>query len=156
MKTKFLIFFFLLIFIIVEVIYSRAFRVDQLPNGKVFRCLNCHQSIAGDGPLNPFGEEVSAKFLNQNGDVVWGPELAKLDSDGDGFTNGQELQDPEGKWKIGDKDPGNPDLVSLPGDPGSKPPLKSSSRYNNYFENPFIKEQICAITSSVKLLAEGK
>ena len=102
-------------------IYSRAFRVNQLPNGTTYRCLNCHMSIAGDGPLNPFGQDVSAKFLNSKGDVVWGPELANLDSDGDGYTNGQELQDPEGKWEIGDSDPGKPNLVTLPGDSTSKP-----------------------------------
>jgi len=43
-----------------------------------------------------------------------GPALAALDSDNDGKTNGEELQDPNGEWKTGDAN-----LVSKPGDPSS-------------------------------------
>ncbi len=40
--------------------------------------------------------------------VQWGPALAALDSDGDGFTNGEELQDPNGTWEVGSAAPGAP------------------------------------------------
>jgi hypothetical protein len=74
---------------------------------------------------NPFGLEVQNGFLtvvSVNGNVIWGPELAALDSDGDGATNGEELLDPEGTWTIGDPNPGDSDLVTLPGNPDSVPP----------------------------------
>lgn len=99
---------------------ARAFRVGQLPNGSKLGCISCHNSQNGGDSRNPFGKEVGTKFLI-NGNVEWGPELAKLDSDGDGFTNGEELQDPNGEWRIGNPPPGNPDLVKNPGDPNSKP-----------------------------------
>ena len=67
---------------------------------------------------NPFGLEVEANFLTTAGfagDVVWGPELAALDSDGDGATNGMELGDPDGTWVAGDADPEGEAFA--PGDP---------------------------------------
>ena len=57
------------------------------------------------GSANPFGLTVEGDFLtaiNLSGNVIWGPELAAIDSDGDGFTNGEELGDPEGTWQPGD------------------------------------------------------
>jgi len=45
--------------------------------------------------LSPFGEDWRA-----NG-FVWTRELCELDSDGDGFTNGQELGDPCCEWSAG-------------------------------------------------------
>lgn len=68
---------------------------------------------------------IEAGFLSEagyEGDVVWGPELAALDADGDGFTNGEELQNPEGSWRLGDPKPGGPGAVTHPGDPDSHPP----------------------------------
>jgi len=44
-----------------------------------------------------------------------------LDSDGDGFTNGQELQDPDGAWKVNEANPGDPTKVTRPGDKNSVP-----------------------------------
>lgn len=46
----------------------------------------------GDFPLNPFG----ADFKAQN--FKWTRKLCELDSDGDGFTNGEELGDPCCLW----------------------------------------------------------
>ena len=53
--------------------------------------------VDGDGPtmviqLNPFGEDYRS-----NG-YAWTKELCELDSDGDGFTNGEELGDPCCVW----------------------------------------------------------
>ena len=73
---------------------------------------------------------IEAGFLSEvgyEGDVVWGPELAALDADGDGFTNGEELQDPEGAWRLGNPKPGDPDAVTHPGDPDSHPPARATA-----------------------------
>jgi len=112
--------------------FSSTYKLKQIPNGEQFACQNCHLTTTGRY-LNSFGRDINDKFLN-NGNVIWGPELAALDSDGDGSTNGEELQDPEGKWKTGDKDPGNSELVSHPGDSSNKPSKISNIDIYN-FEN---------------------
>ena len=90
---------------------------------------NCHMSAFGGDARNPFGLTVKNGFLvNESGqfNVVWGPELAAIDSDGDGFTNGEELGDPEGVWRPGDAAPGDPAAVTLAGDPDSHPPERTA------------------------------
>ena len=98
---------------------ARGKRVGQMPNGGIDGCNTCHTSGAGT-PRNAFGLEIENGFLDDNGDVIWGAELAALDSDGDGASNGLELGDPEGTWVAGDADPEN---AFHPGDPDSTPPL---------------------------------
>lgn len=95
---------------------ARSFRVSQIPNGSQASCIACHASGSG-GPRNQFGVQVETSFLTvagPSGAVVWGPALAALDADGDGYTNGQELGDPTGAWR-----PGNPNptllTATLPG-----------------------------------------
>lgn len=103
---------------------ARPHRPGQIPNGSVNGCANCHNSPFGGDARNLFGRMVEADFLterNFNGNVLWGPELAGLDADGDGATNGQELQDPDGAWRPGDPAPGDPAKVTKPWDPTSKP-----------------------------------
>ena len=72
---------------------------DNVPNGRDSmgngRCIICHSSDAGGDARNAFG----IAFMN-NG-YVWNRNLAELDSDGDGWTNGQELGDPFGDWTPG-------------------------------------------------------
>jgi hypothetical protein len=46
--------------------------------------------------LNPFGEDWRKQGF------VWTRELCEMDSDGDGYTNGQELGDPCCTWEQGD------------------------------------------------------
>lgn len=99
---------------------SRSFRVTQVPNGSKFSCATCHMSAAGGDARNSFGLEVQANFL-VNDDVTWNSSLASLDSDADGFSNGTELQDPTGAWRIGQPNPGDFSVVTNPGDPNSKP-----------------------------------
>ena len=63
----------------------------------------------GTLPLNNFGQA----FLDSG--LKWTESLCKADSDGDGFTNGQELGDPCCTWPLaGDLDP-----AFLPSHPGS-------------------------------------
>ena len=91
---------------------ARPFREQQLPAGAALGCNGCHNG----NQLNPFGLVMEERFLSpgalSSADALWGPELAALDSDGDGATNGQELGDPEGTWLPGDPAPA---AFSFPG-----------------------------------------
>lgn len=100
---------------------ARSFRPGMMPNGTVFNCATCHISQFGGGARNPFGNAVNARVNPGAPTQFWGSELAALDSDGDGFTNGEELQDPNGTWTQGSPQPGDRSLVTHPGDPDSKP-----------------------------------
>ncbi|GFH49968.1 hypothetical protein CTEN210_06444 [Chaetoceros tenuissimus] len=55
-----------------------------------------HDRISGGGSLNPFGEDFKTAGYK------WTKELCEKDSDCDGFTNGQELGDPNCIWQEGD------------------------------------------------------
>jgi len=84
--------------------------VSRIPNGSKFSCQTCHTSVPS---RNAFGNAF------KNNGSRWNATLAKLDSDGDGFTNGTELQDPNGTWTSGSI--GDVSLVTNPGDATSKP-----------------------------------
>lgn len=88
--------------------------VDDIPNGSENSCTTCH--------LNDY---FSTDFLN-NGNT-WDATLAAMDSDGDGYTNGQELRDPDGTWNVGDPDPGDPGDVTNPDDPNDWNAIYNSS-----------------------------
>jgi len=70
----------------------------SIPNGfsspGVGRCGICHVSSAGGGTRTAFGMD----FESASGGLVWSRWLAQRDSDGDGWTNGQELGDPFARW----------------------------------------------------------
>lgn len=111
---------------------SKAFRVFQLPNGGVNSCLNCHGTMNGGYPLTSFGQQVLSSGLT--GENVNWQALYDLDADGDGFTNGQELLDPNGEWSPGMADPGNSSDVTKPYDAESKP----LSVWSNYITRPTV------------------
>ena len=156
MFRKYLPSFFLIILVAISTyIVSRPFRINQIPNGANVPnnngdpCLTCHATFGGS-PRNSFGLEIESNFLSvpgAGGNVQWGPDLAAIDSDGDGFTNGEELQDPNGAWSQGQADPGDPNLVSNPGDAQSTPPpvtdvedlaeLPSAYKLDQNYPNPF-------------------
>lgn len=105
---------------------ARPWRPGQIPNGLNIEanegdsCLTCHNNFGG-GPRNAFGLDVEALVAAGSQEPFWSTELAQMDSDEDGFTNGEELQDPDGSWSAGDPDPGDVALVTHPGDANSFP-----------------------------------
>jgi hypothetical protein len=88
----------------------------RIPNGAVYSCGTCHQSGHSSGvPMTPaHGDAMRNDYFSAN--KTWTVTLANQDSDGDGFTNGEELQDPSGAWAIGQADPGDVSFVSNPSD----------------------------------------
>lgn len=116
---------------------GRSYRVRQIPNGSAIDgigCVNCHFSVFGGDARNPFGQAVE-RLVTPNGQQnFWSATLAALDSDGDGFTNGQELQDPSGTWRadppfpgIPTNHPGDPRKVTNPGNPQSVPQVEATA-----------------------------
>lgn len=101
---------------------ARSFRVANLPNGDSFGCRNCHNDNSG-ATMSPFGSDAR-NFLDgvqaQTANVEWAESLCRGDSDNDGWTNGEELGDPDCSWQPGSADP--PGNVTNPGDAKSAPP----------------------------------
>jgi len=101
---------------------ARSFRVSQVPSGGQFGCGLCHEGGRGGAPRNPFGRQVEASLSGDlaTANVTWAA-LVNLDADGDEYSNGEELGDPTGAWRIGDPppqrntgDPNNPDSFPQP------------------------------------------
>jgi len=80
-----------------------------------------HVSRDGGGLRNQFGKDFAA------GGYVWSEQLCRKDSDGDGFTNGFELGDPNCKWKKGDPRPITSYSTSHPGLAHSVPQLGAAA-----------------------------
>lgn len=101
---------------------ARTHRVPQIPHGNSFGCTSCHQTAGGGGNFTPFGTSTIGALVGTgtttNLDVDWA-KIYNIDSDRDGFTNGEELGDPNGTWKVGDPDP--PGVFYHPGDDAKHP-----------------------------------
>lgn len=111
---------------------ARDFRVNMIPNGSKFGCANCHVSAGGGGARNAFGNAVNALVTPGGAQQFWNAALAAADSDGDNFSNGAELGDPDGDRQ----NVGPSSLVSNPGNIASKPnfpPAFTSSPVTNAF-----------------------
>lgn len=105
-----------------QLVHARAARVGQLPNGSTFGCANCHVSASGGGARNAFGQAVPLNGGGPGATVNWNATIAAADSDGDGFSNGTELGDPDGD--------GNPTAgaqITNPGDATSFPQVVNRS-----------------------------
>ena len=115
------------------VAYAYEVYGDALPNtydqvddeDSTRNCLSCHVALGGGlscettGGVRPCLNGFGGDFA-QTG-RAWTKALADLDSDSDGFSNGQELQDALGAWLRQDPPPGNPLQVTAPGDDASYP-----------------------------------
>jgi len=73
---------------------------NTIPNGNRFGCSVCHlanQQPAGAPTFerNPFGRDYGRIAISAGNRIVplWTRDLANLDSDDDGYTNGEELQE---------------------------------------------------------------
>lgn len=88
--------------------------------GSNYSCTVCHTSTSGTAPRNSYGKDFGSPNHNHNFAAIEGE-----DSDGDGFTNLEELQ-----------------AGTLPGDPNSKPsgpgpgpgPVDLTSYENQWFQ----------------------
>lgn len=102
---------------------NRAFALDA--SSQQAACITCHDNpngglgCTGTGGLAPCFNPFGLAFRD-NG-KVWSTTLAMIDSDGDGFSNGQELQDPAGTWLFGLSSPGIAAYVTRPGFSSSSP-----------------------------------
>lgn len=101
---------------------ARPFRVDELPNGSKHTCFNCHDDDQGK-TFNDFGSAARGALDKtgqiQDAHVHW-DLLCPYDTDDDGWTNGEELGDPDCVWTVG----ATPAKTAayLPGHPESHPP----------------------------------
>ncbi len=82
----------------------------------------CHvDGFPGTAQTNPLNVDFEAAGS------VWNTTMANADSDGDGFSNGWELQDPSGTWVAATPNPGSAALVRNPTLSNSRPPLPVAS-----------------------------
>jgi hypothetical protein len=83
------------------------------------------QQVGGcDGLCHATGFKSSQFYKDfQSAGYDWNATMAGRDSDGDGFSNGWELQDPSGGWVSGTASPGSNSFVSDPVAAASRPPL---------------------------------
>ena len=86
---------------------------STLVNGN--QCNTCHVPGEAKSMRNAFGNDVDANLAGGNPD--WSA-VYDLDSDNDGYTNGDELGDPMGNWSEGDA---NTTFLSAPGNAARTP-----------------------------------
>jgi MYXO-CTERM domain-containing protein len=77
--------------------FAYSWSPNAIPNGTTYSCTTCHLRPTGGAGWNDFGNEIrTLRAINFGGRTIDWAALYELDSDGDGFTNGQELGDPDG------------------------------------------------------------
>ena len=96
---------------------ARPFRVSQIPNAPA-SCNTCHTN-GGGTPRNAFGLDVAQGLVGGILGEVDRDAECDMDSDGDGFTNGEELGDPDCVWTESDGSLGT--VASRPGSADSFP-----------------------------------
>jgi len=100
------------------VAFGKSFFKNKVPHGAVNNCSTCHISTGNPATWNAFGLDVKDTMVG--GQPDWAAVCA-IDSDGDGFTNGEELLDPDCLWSSGSPLPGDSADVTNPGDPDDFP-----------------------------------
>lgn len=116
-----------------------------MPNGATFSCSNCHLNPGGGGARNAFGEAVNS-IVSGGNQSFWTAALAAMDSDGDGFTNGQELGDPDG-----DGVANSTQSIANPGNANSTP----SANPPNITSHPQSKTSIVGQSVTFELQVQG-
>jgi len=151
MSKRSIILIILALTLSVTFLSARSYRVDMMPYGSNWSCNTCHTD-GGGSSRNPFGQAVEA-ITGSSASSFWGSTLAALDSDGDSFTNGEELQDSAGTWTNGSANPGTASLVTHPGDADSYPSTTSINNGTPYlfelgynYPNPFNPSTIIPYT----------
>lgn len=133
-----------LILALPDTVEAREERSEQVPNGQKLDCNLCH-TMGGGSARNPFGTQIEMMGLSGVGgietqEVEWAA-IYNLDADGDGFTNGYELGDPDGVWVPTDNDPAvDP---SLPGDVMSVPCPNGSVHPDEDCDGADLNDQTC-------------
>ena len=141
MTKRSVVIFTLILLLCFSVLSARSYRVSMMPYGDKWSCNSCH-TAGGGTPRNSFGSAVGA--ITGSGETpFWGATLAAADSDGDGFSNGVELQDSAGTWSSGSANPGTASLVTHPGDATDYPAgaaiwvVPASFSLQQNYPNPF-------------------
>ncbi len=129
-------------------IQARSSYVNRIPNGSKNRCANCHIRSSGGGPRNAFGLDVATAL--RQGPNFWSSILASLDSDGDGFTNGEELGDADG-----DGAPEAGASVTLPGDSTDFPEIVQPPVDNEAPTIVLVGEEVIYLTQGSVFLDPG-
>ena len=114
-------------------VQAHEFYTTRVPNpatsmnaaGETTQCITCHDNPDGGAACETTGGarpclNLFGLAFRTNG-FLWDATLSGLDSDADGFTNGQELQDPLGGWLPGDDEPGVDAYATRPGFEGESP-----------------------------------
>ncbi|CAD7964163.1 unnamed protein product [Amoebophrya sp. A25] len=91
--------------------YAYPSNRDKIPNAWEFLYLGHAKKPGGSGTHN---NAFGTAFMGAG--WQWTQALCQADSDGDGFTNGQELGDPNCTWQEGDPQPSCGGCPSHPGD----------------------------------------
>jgi len=161
-----LVLFFMLIgaaFLFSGIVAARPPSPGKIPNGNLYYCGTCHESghnfSDGSPPVPPspvHGNAMQFPFLNTTPTKTWTTDLANQDSDGDGFTNGEELQDPAGTWAIGQADPGDIGFVSNPSDNNpANDTYECSLAYRATPPAPLLLDVIGYVTPAQSLVSFG-
>jgi len=107
--------------LVADVAHARGYRIDQVPGGFEFECYMCHfrrpfTRQTAFGVLvretllfrEDYPDDLPDNFyVGEEGNVDWAT-IALIDSDGDGYTNGEELGDAMGLFVQGDPQPDFP------------------------------------------------
>ena len=128
----------LLTFGIASLVAGRATFVSSVPNIDALvandaetrnACQTCHESMdpSSNNALNLFGQQVQANLTN--GAPDWS-KIFSLDADNDGFTNGQELGDAGGVWRVGSSRTTNTAYITHPARASSAPPQSVQNQVN--------------------------
>jgi predicted outer membrane repeat protein len=94
----------------------------KIPNVETFGCRNCHIYDNNGSPIYPAFTQIMTDWKATVPTKTWTNVFASTDSDGDGWTNEEELQGIGWTRLMPDKTPGDPSKVSNPGDKASNPP----------------------------------